>query len=844
MSMRVQPSFARLLLVAIVTGAVSTSAQTPAGRPGGAPDTIVKDVRTALGHGAVADARRLADGSTAPAASKAFASALIDIFEGKDEEARVRLAPLSTGNPQGEAALELGLLHMRHGRRDEARQLLNPISDSLYNRYHQGQVLNDDDYYRLARAALALGKVQLANDAYKLVKGPRPDVQTAWGDMFLARHKADLAAESYRVALAADPAWVRAHIGLARAFGDDDPAAAAAAFEAARKQASDHPDVWLTVAQRRIEVDDRAGAVEALDQAAKVRAGSMDEAALRVAVAFEAKDPAVLAAALKRVEEIDPRSARGLRAAGQQAAHDYRFDEASVFAKQAVERDPDDAAAHAELGLYFLRTGDEQAARAELDQSWALDTSDPVTKNLLDLLDSLDKFEVVSDGPFIYKFPAADAAVLKPYALPLGALAYKTFSERYGFTPKGPILVEMFAKHDDFAVRTVGLMGITGALGACFGRVVTMDEPRARPPGEFSWHATEWHELAHVFTLQLSNYRVPRWLTEGISVYEEYRKQPAWGRELTLEFAAALGRGKTFGVKGLSDAFKNPENYSLAYFEASLVVEHLVTLNGDAGLRTLLKAYADGATDTEAFTRAFGKDLDAVDTSFKAFIEQRYGAMRDAMKAPARDVDPEDLEGLKARAAAAPGNFISQLTLGQALVKSGDFAAARAPLERAAELAPPASGNASPHALLALTAEKNGDEARARKELRALLTYDHANVNAARHLASLAAAAKSAEDQDFALRLVTDLDPYDADAHGLLGRRLLAQSNFAGALVEFQATMALGPVNLAEAHADVAEALLKLGRRDEARKEALAALKEAPTFARAQDLLLAAMGKD
>ena len=37
-----------------------------------------------------------------------------------------------------------------------------------------------------------------------------------------------------------------------------------------------------------------------------------------------------------------------------------------------------------------------------------------------------------------------------------------------------------------------------GALGACFGRVVTLDSPRARPPGTFQWEATLWHELAHV----------------------------------------------------------------------------------------------------------------------------------------------------------------------------------------------------------------------------------------------------------------------------------------------------------------------------------------------------------
>jgi Flp pilus assembly protein TadD len=125
-----------------------------------------------------------------------------------------------------------------------------------------------------------------------------------------------------------------------------------------------------------------------------------------------------------------------------------------------------------------------------------------------------------------------------------------------------------------------------------------------------------------------------------------------------------------------------------------------------------------------------------------------------------------------------------------------------------------------------------------------LLTYDHANVNGARKLAMLATGPDAVDDRDFALRLVADLDPFDAAAHTQLGRRLLEKGDNAAALIEFQAALAGGPANLAEAHTDSAEALLKLGRRDEARRSALLALKEAPTFARAQDLLLAAMGKD
>jgi Flp pilus assembly protein TadD len=312
---------------------------------------------------------------------------------------------------------------------------------------------------------------------------------------------------------------------------------------------------------------------------------------------------------------------------------------------------------------------------------------------------------------------------------------------------------------------------------------------------------------------------------------------------LTLQYAHALGRNKTFGVKGLPQAFKNPENFALAYYEASLVVEHLVELNGDQGLRTLLTEYAGRASDTDAFARAFGRSVDEVEASFKAFVDRRYGALRDALKEPARQVDAEDLEGLKARAASAPGNYISQLAAGQALLAARDIAGARAALERAAQLAPQATGDSSPRALLARIAIEAGEADRARRDLRALLEFDHSNVNAARRLASMAAEARDADAEDFALQLIADIDPFDREVHGRLGRRLMAKGQTDRAIIEFQAALAVGPPNLAEAQVDLGEAYLKLGRRDDARKAALAALKEAPTFARAQDLLLAASGR-
>jgi cellulose synthase operon protein C len=798
-----------------------------------APSGLVVDVRSALAHGSSNEAQRLVDSSREPAAAKELATALVETYQGKDEAAGPRLTKLAGAAPIGDAALELALLDMRHGRRAEARQRFAAIEDAKVLR-------TTGDFVRMAKAGEMLGDNQLAFDAYVALESvPSADIQTREGDFLVGRHRPGDAVACYDRALRLDPRWVPALVGRARAFEDDDPAQAAKALAAAQAIAPDDPDVLTRVSGMALADEDWPAAAKALDRLAEVKPNTVEEPAGRAALDYAQDRQTDIDTQAARVHAIDPTSAIAYVRAGQEAAELYRSDDAVTLEQKAVGIDPADRDAQFELGLAQMRTGDEKAARPTLDAAFKLDNSNRVTFNLLLLLDDLDQFEVVPDGDLIFKFSKDEAPVLKLYALPLGEEAMRTYEQHYQFKPKGPILVEVFPKHDDFAVRTTGLTGIEGALGACFGRVVTMDSPKARPPDEFSWQATEWHELAHVFTLQLSNYRVPRWLTEGLSVFEEHRRNPAWGREVALQYAAQWSQNKTFGIKGLPKAFKDPENFTIAYFEASLVVEHLFTLKGDAGLRDLLLAYAGGATDEEAFSKAYGQSLDALDASFRQFANAEYGPLAAALKPLAGRLDPKDVGALRVRATSAPGNYVAQLELGQALVADGDDKGAVAPLQRAAELAPAAQGPASPHALLAQIDMRVGDNAGARRELRALLTYDHDAVTAARELTKLATDAHADADLEYALKLTTDLDPFDAGAHAALGRRDLTKKQNEAALVEFRAALALGPANSAEAHTDVAEALLALNQQSEAKQETIRALEEAPTYARAQDLLLA-----
>ena len=540
-----------------------------------------------------------------------------------------------------------------------------------------------------------------------------------------------------------------------------------------------------------------------------------------------------LAVALK----INPTYGEIHRIVGSVTAHYYRFDEAVEHVRKAIALDRENNRAHADLGAHLMRTGDERNARRALETAFRVDPFDTVTFNLLTLLDNLEPFDTIKDGDMIVRLHPDESPVMRHYVPQLARAALDALSRRWEFTPKGPILVEMFPKHDDFAVRTLGLPGMLGALGACFGRVVTLDSPKARDPGTFNWGETLWHEMAHVITLQLSNNRLPRWLSEGASVFEERRAREDWGREMDLPFTRAIDRGQVIKLRELNSGFSNPETISLAYYQASLVVEHIFEVYGQRKLREMVRSYGDGLDNEAAIKHALGVDIDELQKTFDVFIDKRFANARRAL-AEVEGLGPDTpLERLKTIAAANPGSYAAQMSLGLAL-RAASPDEAIAAFERAAALVPNATGDDSPNAMIAAIALKKGDKPRAARALDALTAHAQTDVASSRELVTLLDGARDPARLQVALRRLVAIDPFDAQAQSKLGRMTLDAGNVPDAIRMFRAALGARPVDRAGAHADLAEALALAGEKDEAKKQALAALEIAPTFTRAQDLLL------
>ncbi len=117
-----------------------------------------------------------------------------------------------------------------------------------------------------------------------------------------------------------------------------------------------------------------------------------------------------------------------------------------------------------------------------------------------------------------------------------------------------------------------------GILGVTFDTVIAMDSPSGRPPGSFHWASTLRHEMSHVYVLQATNSRVPRWFTEGLAVYEETAAAPDWGDRLDPEAIHAIQNKMLLPVAELDRGFIRPSYPSqviVSYFQGGKICSYI-----------------------------------------------------------------------------------------------------------------------------------------------------------------------------------------------------------------------------------------------------------------------------
>lgn len=508
------------------------------------------------------------------------------------------------------------------------------------------------------------------------------------------------------------------------------------------------------------------------------------------------------------------------------AVRQRRYEEAVRLAQHAVSLDSLDARALGVLGTTQLRIGQMTEGRAAVERAFRIDPFNLWHKNTLDLLDKMNGFRTTTRGRFMVVAPEEEADLLTLYMVPLLERAYDSLAVRYAYKPPTPVRLEFYRIHADFSVRTVGLGGL-GALGVSFGSLLAMDAPSAREQGTFNWGSTAWHELTHAFTLGASAHRVPRWLSEGLSVLEERRAAPGWGARASLPWLVAMNTGQVRRISELSDGFlrpRSPMETQNSYFQASMFCEWVELTKGAKALPALLVAYRDGLDTPGAFRKVLGLTSEQVDAQFDTWVRQRFA--KDL--ASAKGMTPNDSAGSR---------FARVMTAAVALVDAQPDSA-RKLLEEARALMPEYAADDGPAWYLARVALAQRDTTTALEMVSIVTRRDETALAANMFEATLREARGDKAGALAALERVIWMWPYEPGVHVRAANLAAALGDKQVALRERRAIVALRPTDLLDARYELARALAAAGDVAAARRELLTVLEEAPGFEKAQALLL------
>ncbi len=656
-----------------------------------------------------------------------------------------------------------------------------------------------------------------ANEIFRVLVEREPNnamYRVRWGRMFLDHFQPADAAGLFDEALKIDPKNAQAMLGKALIAADDYGGNAASLARKALEADPKLTEAQELLARLALEDDNRTKAAEEAHKALALDPNSAAGKAVLASLDWLAD---------KKESQWDPKDARGYELAAHFFILNRRYDEAIQLYRKAIALDPTLYSAQSQLGITLMRLGYSEEAFKNLENCYNHNFKDAATVNSLRLLDKEKDYVTFTTPETILKVNKKEADALHPYFEGEMKRDISDYEKKYRYKLSKPVEVQVYPDHEDFAVRTLGLPGL-GALGVTFGYAIAIDSPSGRPPGQFHWASTLRHEMSHVFTLEMTNFHVPRWFTEGLAVHEETASSPEWGDRLGPEEIAAIKNHQLLSIAELDRGFVHPTSpvqVVVSYFQAGKICDYINAKFGWDTLLAMLAGFGRGESTPAVIRNNLKMEPDEFDKKFLESIDAEFGKTvanfdrwKEAMKQIAEMRGKKDWDGV---------------------IREGT--AAR-------DLYPDYVEGGSVYESLAKAYEAKGDKTAAIAQLDRYVKVGGRNPDSIMQLAGMLVEAGNKKEAAAVLERLNYIYPMEPEQHQKLGELLLEQHDTAGAIREFKVLLARHPQDAAQAHYDLALAYKEDHQADPARDESLAALEIAPGFRPAQKLLLELSGDE
>lgn len=706
-----------------------------------------------------------------------------------------------------------------------------------------------EDLVALGNAALALGAdpqkvIQQFFDPARKKDHAFLDTYLATGELALAKSDYARAAHEFRAGLKEQSSHAELLYGLARAQQSSDRKKSLEQARQVLELNPNHAGARLLMSEHYIGAEMFAEAELQLAHLLDVNPHQPQAWALRSVLALLVTNkPEEAAKARKEALKLWSENPRVDELIGECLSRAYRFREAAEHQRQALKFDPGSLSAKLQLCHDLFRLGQETEAWQLAREVREADAYNIQAYNIGLLEAEMEGFSVREEPDFVLKMPARDAAIYGDRALVILREAKQVLGTKYGMVLDHPVLVEFFPTQQDFAIRTLGNLGGQGILGACFGTVVTMNSPGSVAASRSNWESTLWHEFCHVITLSVTKNRMPRWLSEGISVYEEEQRDPACGMKMTARYREmVLDDESLTPLSKMSSAFMSPptgEHLMFAYFESLQAVKWLLKTYGPQKLQAVLRDLADGVRINEALAR----NTDAVeklDELFKQFICD--AAVQLSPEADWTKLGPEDLDAADAAAVAAyvkahpnhPGAL--QLNAKQ-LIQAGQWEEALTTGKKLIALLPDDVEPGSGYEIAARSCRELNRSAEEAEILRDWVGHTGDAADALNRLMELEMKAESWKQVQWSARRSLAINPFLKHPYEAMAAASEKINDPDTAVESLRKLHVLGPDNIVEVDFKLAR-LLQTKDSASAKRYLLDALMEAPRFRAGHQLLL------
>jgi hypothetical protein len=239
-------------------------------------------------------------------------------------------------------------------------------------------------------------------------------------------------------------------------------------------------------------------------------------------------------------------------------------------------------------------------------------------------------------------------------ALAIGDKAVADSAAILGVTEKEPIDFYIYADQDKF-YDALGPGTRENVGGQAHSDIRTMFALITPAEIEQTWVETVVpHELTHlVFATATDNpfHEPPHWLNEGLAVY----LSEGYASDYRSSVEQVAGDGTIIPLEGLAGAFPTTfERFHLGYAESVSAVDYIVKTKSRDALVALIRSYATGVTDDEAFEAALGVDVAGFEAEWLASLGAKAPVRHGPQPAPAGPV-PEGWSGAAPNPSVGPG---------------------------------------------------------------------------------------------------------------------------------------------------------------------------------------------